>query len=174
TLERDDRIAFYINLYNATMVQGVVDRWRPDYSPSEDDFAIFREPLVRLDGRTISLDELEKGILLPTFDEPRLHVALVCAAVSCPPLIPRAYLGEDLDAVLEANMTRFVNDPRRNRIEPEARRLRLSRIFDWYAGDFGGPAAVPGYVNRYFEGPDVRGFDVGFLEYSWKLNDVPR
>lgn len=167
-LDRHDRLAFYINLYNATMIRAVVDE-RPGFNPADDDFAIFKRPLVALDGERLSLDALEHEIVRKKFDEPRIHVALVCAALSCPPILPRAYRGEDLDAVLEANMRRFVNDPTRNRIDHEARTLELSSLFDWFAEDFGGKQAVPAYVGAYTDGK-TKGYSVSFLPYSWELN----
>ena len=168
-LERRERLAFYINLYNATVIDAVVRRQRPGYSPSEDEFKLFDEPLVRLDGKRVSLNHLEHEIVRREFDDPRIHAALVCAAVSCPPLLPRAYRAKDLDTVLEGNMRRFVNDPTRNRIDVASRRLELSSIFEWYAADFGGPEGLAGYVDRYTKA-DVRDFAVSHLPYSWELN----
>ena len=102
-----------------------------------------------------------------------MHVALVCGARSCPPLLNRAYRAEDLDKVLDENMKRFVNDAARNQIDEEKRELRLSKIFDWYAADFGGKDAVPAYLARY-AGKDLTGYRVSYLEYDWKLNARPK
>ncbi|HLL89764.1 MAG TPA: DUF547 domain-containing protein [Tepidisphaeraceae bacterium] len=172
-LPRDAQLAYYLNLYNATMVRTVADRYRPGFSPAEGDYKVFKEPLVRTGGRTISLDDLEHKVIRPTFKDPRVHVALVCAARSCPPLLPRAYKADDLDETLEANMKRFVGDASRNQVDDETRQLRLSRIFDWFADDFGGKGAVPAYVGKYL-GKDVADYGVTFLEYDWTLNDVGR
>lgn len=168
-LSEREALAFYINLYNAVMIRAVVERFEPGYSVAEDDWAVFDEPLIRLGGRALSLNGLENDVLRARFHEPRVHVALVCAARSCPPLLPRAYRADDLDEVLESNMRAFVTDPERNHIDVTGRRLELSRIFDWYAEDFGGRANLAGYVNRYTEA-DVADFEVSFLEYSWELN----
>ncbi|MFG0317403.1 MAG: DUF547 domain-containing protein [Planctomycetota bacterium JB042] len=166
-----DRLAFDLNLYNATMIRAVVERLEadPDWTPAHDDFAVFREPLVRVGGRTITLNALENDVIRPESDEPRVHVALVCAAVSCPPLLPRAYVPGDLEETLDANMRRFLTDGKRNRIDRDAERLALSRIFEWYADDFGGRARLAEFVDRYVEG-DVGDFEVTFLEYDWSLN----
>jgi hypothetical protein len=169
-LPRDSQLAHFINLYNATMIKAVIDRLRDDYSPAENDFAVFKEPLARMaGGKTISLNELEHEIIRKQFHDPRIHVALVCAARSCPPLLNRAYRPDDLDNVLDENMKRFVNDAARNQIDDEKRELRLSKIFEWYAADFGGKDAVPAYLARY-AGKDVAGYRVSYLEYDWKLN----
>lgn len=167
-LGRDERLAFYINLYNATMIGAVLRRVDATYSPSANDWSVFDEKLVRVAGRELSLDQLEHEIVRKEFGDPRIHVALVCAAESCPPLLPRAYRGDDLDEVLEANMRRFVRDPRRNRIERDP--LELSKLFEWYAADFGGAEAVPAWVARYAGNPELAEREVEFIEYSWTLN----
>jgi hypothetical protein len=169
TAPRDDQLAFYINVYNATMIQAVIDRNPATFKPSDNDFGVFKEKLVRLREGTFSLNGLENDIIRKRFNDPRIHAALVCAAVSCPPILPRAYSGSDLDATLDANVRRWLNDPKRNQIDRAGRKLRLSKIFDWYAADFGGKENVAAYVAKYV-GEDVKGFAVEFLEYDWTLN----
>lgn len=170
-LKQQDRLAFYINLYNATMIKAVIERYHEGYSPSEDDFVVFKKKLVRLAGKTVSLNDLEHEIIRKQFKEPRIHVALVCAARSCPPLIARAYRGEDLEKLLQQGMRRFVNNRFRNVIDVKSRKLKLSAIFDWYAVDFGGKEKLADYVNKYHDA-DVSSFAVSFIEYSWELNIV--
>lgn len=168
-LRKSERLVYYINLYNATMVSVVADRIFDGYSPAADDFQVFKQRLVRLKGKRISLNDLENKVIRKQFKEPRIHVALVCGAVSCPPLIPRAYAAKDLDTVLEQNMHRFLSDPQRNRVDTQSKRLRLSQIFEWYKSDFGGDDGLLGYVDRYTK-PAVAGFAVAFGTYSWVLN----
>lgn len=167
-LPKRERDAFEINLYNATMLRAVCDRLVPGWTPAADDFAVFKAPLVRLQGRTLSLNQLENDMIRPHLRDPRVHVALNCAAKSCPPLQPRAYRAATLDSMLDANMSRFVRDPRQNTIDASKRRMRLSRLFDWYAADFGGAAAVPGYVAKRLALP-ASGWSVEYLEYDWSL-----
>lgn len=126
---------------------------------------------MRVGGRVMSLNELEHDVIRPTFKDPRIHVALVCAARSCPQILPRAYRADDLAAVLEGNMRRFVNDPIRNPIDAANKKLRLSKIFDWYADDFGGKEKVAAYVDKYHP-EDVADWPVEFVEYDWSLNAV--
>ena len=171
---RAAKLAYYINVYNATMIDAILDRLVKGYSTSDDDHRVFEEPLVRLSGKRVSLNDLENKIIRPEFREPKIHVALVCGARSCPPLLPRAYLPEDLDDVLESNMRRFVNDPKRNRVEGKGRskKILLSRIFDWYSVDFGGAKGVLGYVQKYRD-DDISGLAIEYVEYSWELNSHP-
>ncbi len=170
-LPRSEQLAAYINLYNASMIRAVIERFREDYSPQRDDFAVFKAPLVRLAQRSLSLDELEHQLIRKRFREPRIHVALVCAAVSCPPLLPRAYRAADLEALLEENMRRFVRDAARNTLDASGRRVALSQIFEWYSDDFGGKPALLEYCSRFSAAP-LRGYSLTFRPYDWSLNAV--
>ena len=171
---REEQLTYYINLYNATVIKSVVDRLHDGYSLADNEYAIFKEPLVRTGGKKMSLNDLEHEVIRKGFKEPRIHVALVCGAKSCPPILNRAYRADDLDKVLEENMKRFVTDGVRNKIDHERKQLHLSRIFDWYNDDFGGSTeAVVEYVGK-FVGRDLAGYEVTWLEYDWTLNAQPK
>jgi len=168
-LDRNERLAFFINLYNASMIRAVIERLRADWTPRAEGFQVFKDPVVRLQGRRISLDHLEHEIIRKRFEDPRIHAALVCAAVSCPPILPGAWSGRHLQRTLEERMRAFVRDERRNRVERSRGRVLLSRIFDWYAADFGGSKRVLAYVDRYHP-ENLKGLRVAFRDYSWDLN----
>jgi len=169
-VSREAGMARDINLYNATVLTAVAERYHPGYSVAERDFALFKQPLVATAREKVSLNDWERQIR-ERYHDPRVHVALNCAAVSCPPLRPQAYRAEDLDRVLDENVRAFLHDRTRNPIDWERRRLRLSAIFDWYAEDFGGHAQLPAFVTRYL-GRDLGQFTLSFVDYSWKLNEA--
>ncbi|MEZ5962889.1 MAG: DUF547 domain-containing protein [Planctomycetota bacterium] len=171
-LPEPEALAYWFNVYNASMIAAVVDRLRGDWTPATDDFAVFKAKTVLVSGGVTTLDAVEHDILRKEFEEPRLHVALVCGARSCPPLLPRAYRGEDLDPTLAANLTRFVRDPARNRVDVEGKTLVLSRIFDWFKDDFGGETGVRALVGRQV-GVDAGRFALSYLDYDWHLNWAP-
>ena len=173
TLGREEQLAYYINLYNASMVRAVLEKRRGDaaWRPDAEGFAVFKVPTVRTATGVITLDHLEHQVIRPKFLEPRVHVALVCGAVSCPPLVGHAYTGENLERILAENMKRFLSDPSRNQYDAARKVARLSRLFDWFAADFGGAGAVADYV-RGHGGPDLRGYRVEFMEYDWALNEA--
>tara|TARA_Y100000589_G_scaffold238158_1_gene225561 strand:+ start:945 stop:1685 length:741 start_codon:yes stop_codon:yes gene_type:complete len=169
-LSKNDQLAAYINIYNATMLKAVCDRYMPGYSPSNDNFKVFSEKLVRLKTGTISLNDLENTVIRPTFKDPRIHVALVCGAVSCPPLIDTAYTGKTLDMVLDAKFKDWlVNDPTRNKINQDRRTIYLSKIFDWYADDFGGKDNILKFVDQHHPAK-LKSYAVKYLDYDWSLN----
>lgn len=168
-LSRDAQLALYINLYNAAMLDIVVDRLRPGYSVAENDFAVFDEPLLRVRAQQISLNHLEHEIIRKEFQEPRIHAAIVCASKSCPQLRNTAWRPQNLGDQLNAAMRDFLTDPRRNKISPDGRRLQLSKIFEWFAEDFGGPENLPVYIDKFVP-QKTRAAEVTFLDYSWQLN----
>jgi hypothetical protein len=170
-MQNSEQLAYYINLYNASVILAIVERYHDGYTPAKDEFALFSEARVNIPGgRKVSLNELEHVIIRPRFKDPRVHAALVCGARSCPPLLPRAYVGEGLDKTLDQNMRRFINDNTRNTIDRENRKLVLSKIFEWYSEDFGGKDKLATYVSRFVEGGSVEGFSISFHEYDWSLN----
>lgn len=175
---RSERIAFWINAYNAFTVRLILDHypiasirtigWLPG--------AAFRErfiPLEGLKGGTISLDDIENPTLRSTFREPRIHFALVCASRSCPALRSEAYRGTDLERQLDDQARVFLHDPTKNRVDPATRTLYLSSIFKWFRGDFEAAGSLPAYVAHYLDSgtTQISNYDVEFLDYDWSLND---
>ncbi len=135
----DERKAFWINVYNARMVEIILDHWPLEsvldigkivVVPTLKAFKI-RFPAA---GSDRSLDDVEHRILRTNFNDPRIHAAIVCASASCPVLASEAYDPEQLDAQLDAAMDGFLRDPSRNRIFDSP--PRISKIFDWFEEDF--------------------------------------
>jgi len=174
-----ERIAFWINAYNAFTVKLILDHYpvasirKIGWLPG----AAFRRkfiPMQWLKGATLSLDGIEHDTLRSEFREPRIHFALVCAARSCPPLRGEAYRGADLERQLEEQGRAFLRDPARNRVDVQRRTLYLSSIFSWFRGDFESAAgSLQAFVAAYLEQADrgVSGYAVEFLDYDWALND---
>jgi hypothetical protein len=175
---RSEQMAFWINAYNAVMVEAVLAHW-----PLESvldigrvlgipTWAVFRaEHLVA--GTRLSLNDIEHGILRERFRDPRLHAALVCASISCPVLASRAYRADRLDAQLDFAMEGFLEDPGRNRLTGQP--PRLSRIFKWYGDDFRAASGTVWAYVRENVSPGVRSVlpptaEVEFLPYDWGLN----
>ena len=172
---RSDRIAFWINAYNAFAVQGIVDGYSPGTLWGRYRFFIALK--YRVGGEPVDLYDLERKILIP-FQEPRVHFAIVCASHSCPKLQSWTYRGDRLEEQLDHVARAFVNDPNRNRFDRDRRIAHLSKIFDWYGDDFAAQAgSVQGFVARYIDDPLLAkevaaSYTVEFLEYDWSLNGV--
>jgi hypothetical protein len=126
-----------------------------------------------------SLDEIEHQIIRKRFDEPRIHFALVCAATSCPPLRDEAYTADRLNAQLDEQARVFLHTPGKNDVPTpgDDDTVRLSRIFKWFDGDFGGSKnSIQRYIAPYFDAEvkdrlEAADYDVEFHDYDWSLND---
>ena len=132
---RAHELAYWINAYNAFTLRGVIDAY--PIASVKDAFALsgfFNRQTFVAGGREMTLDHLENQIIRPTYQEPRIHFAVNCAALSCPQLENRAFTGSDLDARLERALTRFAQDP--NHVRQQGKQLYLSKILDWYGEDF--------------------------------------
>jgi hypothetical protein len=192
--DRDDRLAFWINAYNACMLRLVAEHYplapdgglftriknaiagRPEESVWQIDDVFGREhcPVA---GKARSQDEIEHEIIRPSFDEPRIHFAVNCAATSCPVLWPEAYVGERLDAQLDRAVRTLVDDPRHFQVDESA--VRMNKVLDWYRDDFGGVDGLREFFAPYLP-EDEAGIltdpetEISFFEYDWTLNDTVR
>lgn len=160
---RDQRLAFLINVYNAATLQAILTNYPlksiKDINGGKGPWKDANIPLL---GKTTSLDAIENEMIRPEFKEPRIHFALVCAAIGCPPLRPEAYVAEKLDAQLADQTKVFLADKGKNRSDGGT--LYLSPIFDWYGKDFSGDPAV--WVRPWLGAGDR----VKFTDYDWSLN----
>jgi hypothetical protein len=171
---REQRLAFWLNAYNARAIAAVVSGSRPDSRFGR--WRFFRYTRHAVGGEEITLWDLEHERIRP-MGEARIHFALACASVSCPRLAAHAYRPEALDAQLEQAALDFLNDAERNRFDAGAREAWLSRIFEWYALDFVGAAgSIAAYVAPFVRDPEVAGglagggYRVQYLEWDWSLN----
>ena len=175
------QLAFWINAYNAYTIRLIIDRL-PLQSIRDIGLGLpvvsgpWSIEFAEIGGKTFTLNAIEHDIIRPRFKDPRIHFALVCAAVGCPKLRPEAYEGVSLDRQLDEDARGFLADSSRNRFESDGKKLLLSQIFNWYRGDFDEAAgSVPKYIARYV-GPDARSVAldpdvvVEFLDYDWSLN----
>lgn len=177
------QIAFWLNAYNAYTVRLVLDHY-PITSIRQIGllpFAAFRRrfiPIHVLGDRDLSLDAIEHDVLRKGFHEPRIHFALVCAAVSCPKIGTEAYRAADLDAQLTARGRAFLADGTKNHYVASLKTLYLSPIFDWYRADFEAAAgSLVAFVAPYLPEPEATavrepGVKIVFLPYEWALNGL--
>ncbi|HQN14181.1 MAG TPA: DUF547 domain-containing protein, partial [Quisquiliibacterium sp.] len=189
-MRRDERLAFLVNVYNAWTIELVLTRY-PELKSIKDLGTLLQSPwkrrFVKLFGEEVHLDHVEHELVRAPgmFDEPRIHFALVCASVGCPALRPEAFTAARLEAQLEDSARRFLRDRSRNRFNPRTGRLEVSKIFDWYKGDFErsprSPVSREAFFARY---ADLLADDpkdqaavremrvpIAHLDYDWSLND---
>ena len=193
---REQRLAFWINAYNAFTLRAIVDHYpirapwltlQPRNSIRQID-GVWTTMRWRAAGREVTLDDIEHQILRRELKEPRIHFAINCASISCPPLPPEPYRAEKLDAQLDEAARRYLASPEGLRVDGDT--LRVSSILDWYGQDFverfasfaphgrgEKERAVRGVVIRF--GPadaaalaQKASTRIRFLSYDWSLNDV--
>lgn len=136
---RNEKLAFWINAYNILAIDLVQRHYPVDSIRSIGRlfFPVWKKEAGVIGGRSYTLDGIENEILRP-MGEPRIHAAIVCASLSCPPLRREPYRAATLDTQLDDNVRRWLADPRKGaRIDRPARTLYLSPIFDWFGEDFG-------------------------------------
>ncbi len=169
TATEAEQIAYWINLYNASTVALVLAHYPVKSIQDIEDGKPWDKAFIELPTDKVSLHDIEHGILRKRFTEPRIHFALVCAAISCPPLRQEAYVGETLYAQLDAQATRFIHDSTKQRFSHE--KAEISRIFDWFETDFTAEGSLINYLNRYMENKLPAHTKIHYLTYDWRLNE---
>lgn len=178
-----ERLAYWLNAYNALVFQGVLARGPETGSVWGDGLfgiGFFTAERYVLGGVRYSLKRLEDDVVRGRFRDARVHAALNCASLGCPRLPRRAFLGASLDADLDAAMREFVAEARNCRVDTVKRTVTLSKIFDWFEGDFleaerrrGNPRpSLVAYVNRFRDPRDLvpGDFRVRFADYDKRIN----
>ena len=178
---RAEQMAYWINLYNALVVQLVVDHYPiasiRDIGKGSDAPGVgpWRRKLVEVEGTPLSLSDIAHRILRPIWRDPRVHYALACGAVSCPNLQPEPFYADQLDRQLSEAAMAYVNDRRCIRIEGD--QLGLSSLYRWYREDFGPTDRdVINHLMAYAEpnlAMKLQGFDrISDDGFDWRLNDA--
>ena len=167
----NQKLAFWVNAYNALVIKNVNSN--PGIKQPLDVPGFFDKKKFTAAGRSVTLNQIENEIVRPTFNEPLIHFGLVCAAVSCPPLINKAYTAGNVRSQLARNARTYLANAKQNRFEGGT--LYLSKIFEWYKEDFGGnDAGLIAFAKKYGTADMKAGLGDGtavkFNEYDWTLN----
>jgi hypothetical protein len=175
---RHERLAFWINAYNAFAIKGILDHYSPMTYAGRYRYFIGQD--YRVGGATINLYDLERQVLIKQFREPLIHFAIVCASTSCPKLQPWTYEPDQLERQLDRAARNFINDPTRNRFDRAKKVASLSMIFKWFEDDFTRAAgSILSYVTQYVADPVLvqdlmqSEYRVEYLDYDWSLNGIP-
>lgn len=182
-----EKIAFLINAYNSLTLEAIVDNY-PTKS-IRDIPGVWDRRKFRVVGQEMTLNDIEHQILRKEFNEPRIHMALVCASIGCPKLRTEPYTGEKLNAQLDEQTRVFLSIPDNFRIDRDSKRVYVSSILKWFGEDFeksygkkenfenlnGKETAFLNFISRYLspaEGEYLTqgGYKVSYLDYDWSLN----
>ncbi|WP_419812177.1 DUF547 domain-containing protein [Bacterioplanoides sp.] len=184
---KPEQLSFLINAYNSWTVELIVRNW-PDIESIRDLGNLLSSPwkkeFIPLLGETRSLDDIEHGLIREDgrFNEPRIHFAVNCASIGCPPLRAEAFVADQLEQQLEQQTRWFLSDRSRNRVSKDG--LEVSSIFNWYGNDFErgwvGYQRLEDFFLKYADDLDIPAaqrkalqqekLDIDYLDYDWKLN----
>ena len=175
---RNEKLAFYINAYNAYTVGSVIELWPISSVMKIKGPDFFKGRKHRVAGRSLSLDQLENSVIRKRFREARIHFAVNCASKSCPPLARRAYTAKGLSGQLERQTKAYIRSA--VKVDSSKKIARLSKIFEWFASDFDSSGSKDGVGVRSFVAKRLRPEEAAVLrdpstkvvfdEYSWQLN----
>jgi Protein of unknown function, DUF547 len=175
TLSREARFAFWVNLYNALTLKVVLEAFPVRSIRNIGVGGPWRRALVTVEGRRLSLDDIEHRTLRTGWREPRIHYAVNCASIGCPNLMARPWSAATLEGDLDRAARAYVNSPRGVRAIG-ARQVRVSSIYHWFKEDFGGNnAGVLAHLRRYADA-DLRasldGASIDGHDYDWSVNSA--
>ncbi|MGK0268688.1 MAG: hypothetical protein ACI8Y3_001305 [Paraglaciecola sp.] len=190
----DEQLSFLINAYNGFTLQLINQNYAKFQNgkvKSIKDLGSFfsspwKQSFFTLLDEKHSLDDIEHDMIRVWFKHPRIHAALVCAAVSCPPLRNQAFVADKLNQQLDDQMRQFLSDDQRNTINLNDNRVDLSSIFKWYGEDFEkgqqGFTSLKELIKVYqadiADDPQQltwlqkQAFSIRYLDYDWRLNDI--
>ena len=181
-LSRIQQLPYWINLSNAFTVHLILEHYPldsiVDIRYGFFDFGPWDEKLLQIEDEEISLNDIEHRILRPIWKDPRLHYALNCASLGCPNLQPESFHPGNVESLLNSGARDYINHPRGLRFENEDD-LLLSKIYDWYADDFGdNEKELLQHLMRYANQSTktrLESFDGDIdYEYDWDLNGLSR
>jgi len=178
---KPEQLAYWINLYNALTLKVVLEHYPVqsikdiDISPGFFSVGPWGRKLLKIEGKEVSLDDIEHRILRPIWRDPRIHYAVNCASIGCPNLVRTAYTADNAQQLLEQGAVEYINHPRGAAATGDG--LVVSSIYDWFTEDFGGTeegvlAHLAEYAGPGLEAEIRSGADIDRYRYDWALNDA--
>jgi hypothetical protein len=175
---KKDKLVFWVNVYNMMAVKMVLDNYPVKSIKDAGSLfkSVWKKEVGVVAGKVTTLNDIEHEILRK-MGEPRIHVAIVCASVSCPDLRPEAYTAEKFDTQLDDQLTKFlVNEGKGLKIDPAGNKIYLSSIFKWFEEDFESKGGVVPYLTKYVDSRYMTTLKSGklkvkYLDYDWGLNE---
>ncbi len=170
----EERMAYWINAYNAFTVQLILDHYPVEGIKEIKKGIVFVNTVwdikfISIEGNSYDLNNIEHGILRKRWDDYRIHFAVNCASYSCPRLRNEAFTAAKLEQQLDDQARLFINDTRKNNTATG----EISSILKWYSSDFKkSDNTVRKTINRYADKPIPESVDISYMDYGWSLNDI--
>ncbi len=170
-LETDTFKAFWINTYNICVIKAISDVY-PVKSPM-DIKGLFDTMKFNVGQQSLTLNDIEYKMLIEIYNDPRVHFALVCGAVGCPPFLNGCYFPTNLDNQLNEQTKTALNNPSFMKVDAGTKKMELSQIFEWYKKDFiTSTKDEIDFINRYRTEKLDKSFMKSYYTYDWTLNNL--
>jgi hypothetical protein len=170
-LEGNEKMAFWINAYNLLVIDLIISK--NETKSIKDIGGLFKNPWTsykwEIGGKKYNLETIEHKILRK-MDDPRIHMALVCASLSCPNLMSRPYNSKELNSQLRWQTITFLANQRKGLQILSDNRIRISEIFKWFEKDFGGRIGLMEFLMEHNYRINENTQIDGYIKYNWKLN----
>jgi len=166
---RYEKMAYWINAYNAFTVKLVVDHYPINSIRDLNNGNPWDNEFLSIGDKKYSLNNIENDMLRKQFTDARIHFAVNCASQSCPRLFNQAFTAENVDKQLTQLAKEFINDPAKNKINAD--KAEVSQIFNWYKDDFTKTGTLADFLNTYSTTKINSTAAISFLEYDWSLNE---
>ena len=168
---KDEQLAYWINLYNASVVS-IVLRVEPENSVRSVS-RIWKRKRFKIARQKMSLADIEHGVIRPLSNDPRVNFGFFHGTVGAGNILPVAFTGDNLDALLEENVRSFITQSSRG-VDIQGNTLQVSSMFDWYRSDFGGSDDdVKNFIKQYVSSEIASAIDQTTsiaYQYDWELN----
>jgi hypothetical protein len=187
-MTRAEAFAYWANLYNAVTLKVIVDRYPVASIRDIRSEGVWLDPKaflgpwrtkrVTVEGKPLSLDDIEHDIMRPTLKDPRVHYSVNCASVGCPNLMMRPWAAATLEADLDQAARAFINS--RRGVDIVDKGLKVSSIYKWFIEDFGGnDAGILAHLRKYAQGNLAAAMTEANIRitgdaYDWTLNGAVR
>lgn len=167
----------WINLYNVLTLKLIADQY-PHLKSIKDLKKPWDSPVVTINKKSFTLNDIEHKTLRAWFDDYRVHFVLVCASLGCPDLRTSLYTYDNIEAELEYETKKYLNSSKGTKLKGD--KLLISRLFKWYGDDF--TPDIKSVLKTYLtdskkikalkNSPGLFGYS--HLSYSWDLNDLKK
>ena len=188
-----EKISLWLNAYNAFTLKAIIDNY-----PIKSSFfrsriypknsirqipGVWDKITFKVMREKYTLEYIEHEILRKKFNEPRIHMAMVCAAMGCPSLRNEPYTAKKLDRQLDSQSRKFLANPKKFRFDTGKKIVFISPIFKWFGKDFMKPshrnkeAAIIEFVSNYldkeydFFSSPTKTVKIKYQDYDWSLNE---
>ena len=171
---KEEQLAYWINAYNAFTVKLIVDNYPLKSIKDIKRGLVFVNTVwdtkfIKIEKATYDLNNIEHGIIRKQFDEPRIHFAVNCASVSCPNLRNEAFTPTRLDEQLTEQTKYFLQNKIKNEITAD--QIKISKIFNWFKGDFTKKGSLIDFLNLYAPVKINSDATIEHMDYDWNLNE---